>query len=51
VAGARLGGLIGIAIAILAHKIIQLTWSTSWVFVHIRRVEREAQLPSSTTKT
>lgn len=40
VAGALLYGLVGVALAIVLHKIVQLAWSTAWVLRHLHHLER-----------
>ena len=39
--GALKLGLLGVAVAIVVHKLAQLTLSATWVSRHVRRLERE----------
>ncbi|HEY1813791.1 MAG TPA: oligosaccharide flippase family protein [Kofleriaceae bacterium] len=37
-------GLVGVALAILVHRGLQLAWSSTWVLRHVRGLEKEREL-------
>jgi O-antigen/teichoic acid export membrane protein len=44
-------GLLGVALAIVFHKAVQLAWSTAWIVRHVAALERGKEASISTTNT
>jgi O-antigen/teichoic acid export membrane protein len=44
-------GLLGVSLAIVVHKAVQLAWSTTWIIRHVAALERGTKTSISTTNT